>query len=366
MSGLQTAPSFSIYTTEDGFAAEEDEMEEVEREKFVTSSERSVTIGESMEEKGSGEFSFEKKGIGLIPEDVEEEEKEVLNEFQELGIEEVQAVSRPPLYLAAGLGMYGDNVGGDGGVFSVGFDGDAEENYQRMVGEDPSNPLFLKNYAQLLQSKGDVHGAEEYFFRATLADPNDGEIQLSYAKFLWELYRDQDRALIYFEQAAHAAPKDSHVLAAVACFLWEVDEDEEEDCAQNDCAQIEEDRGEYYKRMVEENPCNPLFLGNYAHFLYQSKGDLLGAEEYYSRAIVADPSDGEMISKYATLVWELHRDHHKAMSYFERAIQATPEDTHVLAAYANFLWETEDDQEEDEAVQDHDQPLVGYGLKTAQ
>ncbi|KAL6973600.1 hypothetical protein U1Q18_027785, partial [Sarracenia purpurea var. burkii] len=97
--------------------------------------------------------SFEKKGIGLIQEDGEEEEKKVLNEFQELGIEEVEAVSHPPLYLTAGLGMYGDNVGGDGGVFLVGFDagGDAEENYQRMVGEDPSNPLFLRNYAQLLQ-----------------------------------------------------------------------------------------------------------------------------------------------------------------------------------------------------------------------
>ncbi|CAI9768713.1 unnamed protein product [Fraxinus pennsylvanica] len=40
---------------------------------------------------------------------------------------------------------------------------------------------------------------------------------------------------------------------------------------------------ERYKRMLEESPCNPLFLRNHAQFLYQTKGDLQGAE-YYSMA----------------------------------------------------------------------------------
>ncbi|GAB4841262.1 hypothetical protein Ancab_021994 [Ancistrocladus abbreviatus] len=105
---------------------------------------------------------------------------------------------------------------------------------------------------------------------------------------------------------------------------------------------------EYYKRMVDENPGNPLFLRNYAQFLYQSKKNLQGAEDYFSRAILADPKDGEIMSQYAKLVWELHQDHERALCYFERAAQAAPEDSNVLAAYANFLWETEED-EDDEA-----------------
>ncbi|GMI98684.1 hypothetical protein HRI_003537700 [Hibiscus trionum] len=103
---------------------------------------------------------------------------------------------------------------------------------------------------------------------------------------------------------------------------------------------------EYYKRMVEENPGNSLFLGNYAQFLYQSKRDLEGAEEYYSRAILADPRDGETLSQYAKLVWELHRDEERASSYFERAVQASPQDSHVHAAYASFLWDAEEDGNE--------------------
>ncbi|KAE7997889.1 hypothetical protein FH972_002482 [Carpinus fangiana] len=98
----------------------------------------------------------------------------------------------------------------------------------------------------------------------------------------------------------------------------------------------------HYKKLVEENPGNPLFLRNYAQFLYQTKRDLQGAEENYSRAIIADPKDGEILSQYAKLVWELHHDQDRASSYFERAVQASPEDSHVQAAYANFLWESED------------------------
>nr|GMD66916.1 MDIS1-interacting receptor like kinase 1 [Ipomoea batatas] len=105
---------------------------------------------------------------------------------------------------------------------------------------------------------------------------------------------------------------------------------------------------EHYRKMVEENPSNPLLLRNYAQFLYQTKKDAKKAEEYYSRAILADPGDGEVLSQYAKLIWEVHRDAENATSYFERAVQAAAGDSHVEAAYANFLWEVEDNEEEDD------------------
>ncbi|CAA0823927.1 Tetratricopeptide repeat (TPR)-like superfamily protein [Striga hermonthica] len=105
---------------------------------------------------------------------------------------------------------------------------------------------------------------------------------------------------------------------------------------------------EHYRRMMEENPGNALFMSNYAQFLYQKKKDFKGAEEYYSRAILADPKDGEILSQYAKLIWELHRDRERANNYFERAVQASSQDSHVHAAFASFLWDTEDDDEEDE------------------
>ncbi|KAI4338983.1 hypothetical protein MLD38_023977 [Melastoma candidum] len=59
----------------------------------------------------------------------------------------------------------------------------------------------------------------------------------------------------------------------------------------------------YYKKIVEEHPGNPLFLQNYAQFLYKVKGDLEKAEEYYCRAMLTDPGDGEILSHQAKLVW---------------------------------------------------------------
>ncbi|CAM0870666.1 unnamed protein product [Alopecurus aequalis] len=98
----------------------------------------------------------------------------------------------------------------------------------------------------------------------------------------------------------------------------------------------------HYKKLIEDDPCNGLFLRNYAHFLYQVKGDRRSAEEYYSRAILADPNDGELLAEYAKLVWEVHRDQDRASSYFDRAARSSPHNTHVLAAQAAFLWDTED------------------------
>lgn len=150
-STLQSAPSFSIYTSEDGFDGESEKLERVERETL----EWHVMIGERNEEMGSGDFCFGNKGVDLIEENGEEEE--VLSEFQDLGIDErVEPVS-PRMYLATGLGIGGDGSGG-GGAGGGGFApewfggcGDVEEYYKRMVGEDPSsNHLFLRNYAQLL------------------------------------------------------------------------------------------------------------------------------------------------------------------------------------------------------------------------
>ncbi|EEF34020.1 o-linked n-acetylglucosamine transferase, ogt, putative [Ricinus communis] len=380
---LQTAPSFSIFNVNDHELQDQEKNGVEEEERGLM---RTVTIGDIIEGTSNGELSFEKKSMGLIEEEGEEEQdQEVMNEIENLNLENVKEPVSPPMYLASGLGIDGIDFGG-GGRGGGGFDStlpnfdesdDLEEYYKRMVDEFPCHPLFLANYAQLLQSKGDLHGAEEYYYRATVADPEDGEILMKYAKLEWQLHHDQDRAWSNFERAIQAAPQDSHVLAAYASFLWEIDGDGEEDRWQtkhiqlppglimdvDDDAASATNKGfaveEYYKKMVEENPSNSLVLRNYAQFLYQAKGDIRGAEEYYSRALLADPGDGEIKSQYAKLVWELGRDRDKASSYFEQAVQAAPGNSNVLAAYASFLWETEEN-EEDSTCSDQFQEVIHH------
>lgn len=156
---LHTAPSFSIFSANDGLEDENNgegigREEEEEEEKALT---RTVPIGESIEARGSGGFSFGNKNMGLIEEEGEEEqEEEGLNRHESPGTEEEKEPVSPPLFLASGLGIDGNDFGGDGGGVYLtlpNFDGsgDIEENYKRMVDEYPCHPLFLRNYAQLLQ-----------------------------------------------------------------------------------------------------------------------------------------------------------------------------------------------------------------------
>ncbi|KAD3068542.1 hypothetical protein E3N88_36422 [Mikania micrantha] len=113
----------------------------------------------------------------------------------------------------AGFGCAGGGAAGSGGggrnLSPVGGGGgdsrDVEEHYRKMVNECPGNPLLLGNYAQFLyQKKQDLQGAEEYYSRAILVDPNDGGILSQYAKLLWEVH-------------------------AYASFLWETEGEEEEE-----------------------------------------------------------------------------------------------------------------------------------------
>ncbi|XP_019441086.1 PREDICTED: uncharacterized protein LOC109346141 isoform X3 [Lupinus angustifolius] len=297
-STLHSAPSFAIYNN----PLENDDTDPEQVLKKTTS----AIIGSNSNSGGGAEFSFGLKIMDLI------EENDV----------ELEPHSSPPMYLAVSTEVGIDGTGFDDVVGShelVSDDivipnlhegEDLGEYYKKIVDEYPFHPLVLKKYAQLLLSRGDIQGAEEYFLRVTLVDPNDGEILMQYAKLVWEQHHDKDKAMEYFELAAQAAPHDSNVLAAYTSFLWEIGDDENE--------------GEKHET--------------------QSKGDLQAAHDYYSRAIIADPIDGEMISEYARLEWKLHCDHEKASNLFEQAVQATPGNSNILAAYACFLWETEDEE----------------------
>jgi Tfp pilus assembly protein PilF len=55
--------------------------------------------------------------------------------------------------------------------------------------------------------KGDPKRAEEYYSRAMLADPSDGEIMSQYAKLAWEAHHDRERSLRYFHKSVQAAPQ---------------------------------------------------------------------------------------------------------------------------------------------------------------
>jgi Tfp pilus assembly protein PilF len=74
--------------------------------------------------------------------------------------------------------------------------------------------------------KGDPKRAEEYYSRAMLADPSDGEIMSQYAKLAWEAHHDRERSLRYFHKSVQAAPQNrsrcSYLDSFTSCKLHNV------------------------------------------------------------------------------------------------------------------------------------------------
>ncbi|KAG2300070.1 hypothetical protein Bca4012_011650 [Brassica carinata] len=103
----------------------------------------------------------------------------------------------------------------------------------------------------------------------------------------------------------------------------------------------------HYRKMIEANPGNGIFLSNYAKFLKEVRKDYLRAEEYCGRAILTNPNDGNVLAMYAELVWTIHKDSSRAESYFVRAVAAAPDDCYVQASYARFLWDADEEEEEE-------------------
>ncbi|GLJ31405.1 hypothetical protein SUGI_0630120 [Cryptomeria japonica] len=119
---------------------------------------------------------------------------------------------------------------------------------------------------------------------------------------------------------------------------------------------------DYYQKMLQANPGNPLLLSNYAKYLHEVQHDLKKAEEYYGRAILASPADGDALSLYAKLIWDVHKDAPRAESYYDRAVEAAPDDCYVLGSYAHFLWNAEEEEEDEDVTLQTDRvPITTYG-----
>ncbi|XP_010457502.1 PREDICTED: uncharacterized protein LOC104738974 isoform X2 [Camelina sativa] len=275
--------------------------------------ERTVTIGDSID---GGEFSFAKLKEEEEEEDCGEGDEEVV--IKKLGVgdrdEQGYGIERPPspsMHLAAGLGI--DKF--DLYVDEIKFDlpGFADENcgdyYKGMLEEYPLHPLLLNNYANFLEYKGDLSGAEEYYHKCTVVEPCDGFALANYGRLVMKLHKDEAKAMSYFERAVQASPEDSNVLGAYASFLWEINDDEEEDSLTG--------QG---KEEVEKKPD--------------------AAEK--SSSSLSKTEDGETLCRYAKAFWTINGDHEKALVYFEKAVEASPNDSIILGEYARFLWEIEE------------------------
>ncbi|CAN8311220.1 unnamed protein product [Cochlearia groenlandica] len=334
---LKSEPSLSIYCdSEDGFKSKDPITVTVSESVESDFSFAKDNIGEEEEEDSKGKSFVRNQNKGF------EEEEEIKNQDdEEQGGLESDRPTSPPMHLAAGLGINKfDLYGNEKITFDLpSFDDEnCDGYYKTMLDEYPLHPLLLNNYAKFLEYKGDLNGAEEYYHKCIVVEPNDGLALANYGRLVMKLHQDEVNASSYFERAVQASPEDrfvgtlilvitigyyviiidmnvsfvffSNVLAAYASFLWEINDDDDDESFGDGNGQGTED------------------------------SEPEAAENRSTR--LSETEDGETLCGYAKAFWSINGDHEKALFYYEKAVEASPNDSIILGEYARFLWEIEE------------------------
>lgn len=141
---------------------------------------------------------------------------------------------------------------------------------------------------------------------------------------LYDLEKQWDKYENVLQQLIKLRPNEVTFLGNYAIFLNNVRGD-------HDRAE------EFYKRALESDPNDADILGNYAIFLTNVRGDHDRAEEFYKRALESEPNRADILGNYANLLTDVRGDHDRAEEFYKRAIESDPSHASTLGSYAILL-----------------------------
>jgi len=200
----------------------------------------------------------------------------------------------------------------------------SERIYQDGLIQFPGSAPLLGRYARFLwRIRKEYDRAEAHYQRALAADPNHAASLGGYGVFLDEVRKDYDGSETHRRRALTANPNDPTLLVGYALFLRRIRRDYDGAEAQ-------------YRRALVVDPKDVYVLSSYARFLRDVRKDYEGADTHYQRALEADPNDAFNIGSYARFLWVVRKDYDAAEAHFRRALAAAPNDLGTNSAYAGF------------------------------
>jgi Tfp pilus assembly protein PilF len=185
-----------------------------------------------------------------------------------------------------------------------------------------SFPNFWRAVTEALRLEHTDAVAAENVYRQGIAQfPNEAPLRNNFGTFLETLPGRRDEAEEFYRRAVELEPANPVYLNNYALFLHEVRPAEAEP---------------YYKRALDAAPSDAEVLGNYADWLDEQPGREAEADALYRRAIQANPGGAKNLGNYAVFL-DRNKRLDEAESFYRRAIELEPLDADYLANYADLL-----------------------------
>ena len=199
------------------------------------------------------------------------------------------------------------------------------EIYQNGLSEYPDDKNLVLEYANFLYSiQKNYDKAEEFYKKAIGLESNNATLIGNYANFISEIRRENDVAEELYKEAIQLEPNNAINLGNFAVFLSEI---------RNDYDVAEE----LYKEAIQLEPNNAHIIGNYANFLRSKRSRYDSAEELYKKAIELEPQNATLIGNYANFLSEIRRKYDRAEELYKEAIELEPNNAYNLGNYAHLL-----------------------------
>ena len=145
----------------------------------------------------------------------------------------------------------------------------------------------------------------------------------SYAKFLYEIKDEKDRAMTFYERMVKACDKEVEEYN----INRKNNNNKKENTSNNN--QMDDPKLNYLS-----SHC--IYLGSYAEFLEETRRDVNRAEDLYQRILTLNPEDSMALGNYAVLLHRIRKNYKEAEKYYELAVNLYPSHATILVKYGNF------------------------------
>ncbi|WP_375444401.1 hypothetical protein [uncultured Fibrella sp.] len=198
---------------------------------------------------------------------------------------------------------------------------EAKDEVNKLVEEAPLKDGL--SYRMKAEGENGTENQDRVYIEGIERFPDNSELKLSYAEFLWKEKKDNELSELMFKDVLQINPKNTDAQIRYAEFLW--------------IGKKEYDNAnDIYKQVLSEDSSESSYLVSNADFLSEAYANLQEARDLYELAIKLEPLEVYSYIKLAEFLYVKCSDCEAAAHIYSVAFEIDPDEQQLISSYDEF------------------------------